>query len=628
MTRQRKVNRQINDAGVRIGSGVALQVVGGSRQGSQKNSDTSRAGAGSVKGRERHKSGAKVIPLPRGRRSQRPRPLDRRTVQKAVGRGRLRLVAAVVAVACLSLGLRAAQLSAANDERYQQTFGPEERTGVATGDVPERGSITSADGQRVATSLKADKVVATPYLIEDQEGAAKALAKVLGSEVGDATEIKKKLAGKQDGGDPGGYSVVATRVEPEKAREVQELRLPGISVEPEEVRVYPDGSLASQLIGHLGTDKAYGGVEASYDEALKGGQEVTLTLDTAVQHELEGALAEAMKKYEGKSALGLVMRVEDGAIVALANTPGYDNNRFEKSSAETQRNRVLTDPYEPGSTFKAFTMAAAFEEGAVTEENMFIVPDSIVVADRVIHDSEEHPTEVLTPKGILEHSSNVGTIQVAQLLGGQRLSKYLKDFEFGEGTGVDLWGEDLGRVPPYEEWSGSSIGNIPVGQGLTVTPMQLAAGYAALANGGVEVTPYVARTAAPTEPGRRVISKRTSAIVRKMLQGVVDEGTGHLARIPGYTVAGKTGTAQKVDPETGLYGDEYVTSFIGFAPAENPEYLALIAVDEPQVEIWGEVVCAPAFQKVMSFTLGRFNVAPDRRAPDAPATAMAEGDTR
>jgi cell division protein FtsI (penicillin-binding protein 3) len=628
MTRQRKVNRPISDHPVPIGYSVALQVVGDSRRGSWKNSAGGRAGAGSVKGRKRHTSGAKVVPLPRGRRSQRPRPLDRRTVQKAVGRGRLRLVVAVVAVACLSLGLRAAQLSAANDERYQQTFVPEGQTEAVTGDVPGRGPIMSADGQRVATSLEADKVVATPYLIEDQEAAAKALAKVLGSEVGDATEIKKKLVGKKDGGDPSGYSVVATGVEPEKAREVKELRLPGVSVEPEEVRVYPDGSLASQLIGHLGTDKAYGGVEARYDEALKGGQEVTLTLDTAVQNELEGALAVAMKKYDGKSALGLVMRVEDGAIVALANTPGYDNNRFEKSSEKTQRNRVLTDPYEPGSTFKPFTMAAAFEEGAVAEENMFIVPDSIVVADRVIHDSEEHATEVLTPKGILEHSSNVGTIQVAQLLGGQRLSKYLKDFEFGEGTGVDLWGEDPGRVPPYEEWSGSSIGNIPVGQGLTVTSMQLAAGYAALANGGVEVTPYVARTAAPAEPGPRVISKRTSSIVRKMLQSVVDEGTGHLAQIPGYSVGGKTGTAQKVDPETGLYGDEYVTSFIGFAPAENPEYLALIAVDEPQVEIWGEVVAAPAFQKVMSFTLGHFNVAPDRRVPDAPVTAMAVGEIR
>jgi cell division protein FtsI/penicillin-binding protein 2 len=158
--------------------------------------------------------------------------------------------------------------------------------------------------------------------------------------------------------------------------------------------------------------------------------------------------------------------------------------------------------------------------------------------------------------------------------------------------------------------------------------MQLATGYAALANGGVEVTPYVAKTAAPTEPGRRVISKKASSIVRKMLQSVVDQGTGRLAQIPGYTVAGKTGTAQKVDPETGLYGDEYVTSFIGFAPVENPEYLTLIAVDEPQVEIWGEVVAAPAFQKVMSFTLGHFNVAPDRRAPDAHASAMAEDETR
>jgi cell division protein FtsI (penicillin-binding protein 3) len=628
MTRQRRVKRPTNDAPGPIGSGVALQVVGGSRQGRRRNSAGDWVGAGSVKGRERHKSGAKVIPLPRGRRSRRPSSLDRRSVQKAVGRGRLRLVVAAVVVVCLSLGLRAAQLSAVNDERYQTTLPSEGRTGAVTGDVPGRGPILSADGQRVATSLEADKVVATPYLVEDQEATAKALAKVLGSEAGDADEIKKKLVGKNDGGDLGGYNIVATKVEPEKAREVKELRLPGVSVEPDEARVYPGGSLASQLIGHLGTDKAYGGVEAHYDEVLKGGQEVTLTLDTAVQQELEGALAEAMKKYEGKSALGLVMRVEDGAIVALSNTPGYDNNRFEKSPEQTQRNRVLTDPYEPGSTFKPFTMAAAFEEGAVTEENTFIVPDSIAVADRVIHDSEEHETEVLTPKGILEHSSNVGTIQVAQLLGGERLSKYLKGFEFGEGTGVDLWGEDPGRVPPYEEWSGSSIGNIPVGQGLTVTSMQLAAAYAALANGGVTVTPYVAKTAAPTEPGRRVISKRTSSIVRKMLQSVVDEGTGHLAQIPGYTVAGKTGTAQKVDPETGLYGDEYVTSFIGFAPAENPEYLALIAVDEPQLEIWGEVVAAPAFQKVMSFTLGHFNVAPHRSVPGAPASVMAEGETR
>jgi cell division protein FtsI (penicillin-binding protein 3) len=272
-------------------------------------------------------------------------------------------------------------------------------------------------------------------------------------------------------------------------------------------------------------------------------------------------------------------------------------------------------------------VAAALEEGAITKDSTFVVPDSIAVADRVIHDSEEHPTETLNATGILQHSRNVGTIQIAQRLGGERLSEHLRSFGFGEGTGADLWGEDAGRVPPYDEWSGTSIGNIPIGQGLTVTPMQLAAGYAALANGGLQITPYVAQTSAPDGPGQRVISEKTSSIVRGMLQSVVDEGTGHLAQIPGYTVAGKTGTAQKVDPDTGLYGDEYVTSFIGFAPAENPEYLTLIVVDEPQGEIWGEVTSAPAFQKVMSFTLGYFDVLPDRRGPDPASAPAAQGGT-
>jgi cell division protein FtsI (penicillin-binding protein 3) len=175
-----------------------------------------------------------------------------------------------------------------------------------------------------------------------------------------------------------------------------------------------------------------------------------------------------------------------------------------------------------------------------------------------------------------------------------------------------VWGEDPGIVPAYEDWSGSTIGNIPMGQGLTVTPLQLAAGYAAIANGGQKITPHVAEQTSPPAPGHRVISEETSAIVRGMLQGVVDEGSGHFAQFPGYTVAGKTGTSQKVDPETKTYGDEYVASFIGFAPATDPEYVTLIAVDEPERTYWGEVASAPAFRKVMSFTLSYFNVPPDR----------------
>ena len=596
----------------------------GSRRGSRNGTRGSASRSAPTRDRERRKaSKARVIQFPQGRRPRRSKLPTRRKVGSAGGRGRLRLILGVVVVVCVSLSLegRAVQLSVVKDDRYQafttEAYA-EERSGAATSsERTGRGSIVSADGRYLAMSLDTAKVIATPYQVEEPEEAAEALSEVLGEDAGTATEIEEKLVEKNDEDGPSGYSVVAEDVEPETAREVKKLGLSGISTAPDERRVYPNGALASQLVGYLGTDKAYGGVEARYDDLLESGKEVRLTLDTAVQQELEGALLQTAEEYEGKSALGLVMRVEDGAVVALAHTPGYDNNEFGEASEEAKRSRVLTDPHEPGSTFKAFTMAAAIEEKAVNEESTFVVADSIPVADVLIHDSEPHETKVMNTRNILEHSSNVGTIQVAQLLGGERLVEHIERFGFGEGTGVDLWGEDPGRVPPFEEWSGSSIGNIPVGQGLSATPLQLAAGYVSLANGGLKVTPHVAEQAAPDEPGRRVISKETSSIVRGMLQSVVDEGTGHLAQIPGYTVAGKTGTAQKVDPETGLYGNEYVTSFIGFAPAEDPKYLALIVVDEPQKDLFGEVVAAPAFQDVMGFTLGYFNVPLNRESTKA-----------
>jgi cell division protein FtsI/penicillin-binding protein 2 len=256
-------------------------------------------------------------------------------------------------------------------------------------------------------------------------------------------------------------------------------------------------------------------------------------------------------------------------------------------------------------------MAAALEENAITPESTFTIPDRIQVADRRIHDSEPHETEIMNPQEILEKSSNVGTIQVAQQLGGEGLEEYIRRFGFGEPTGIDLWGEDPGIVPAYEDWSGSSIGNIPIGQGITATPLQLVTGYAALINGGTRVTPHVLEQEGEPEPGHRVISRKTSDIVRGMLQNVVANGSGHLAQIPGYTVGGKTGTSQKVDPETGAYAYRHISSFIGFAPASDPEYLTLIIADEPQTTFWGEVVAAPAAKKVLKFTLGYFNVPPD-----------------
>ena len=571
----------------------------------------------------RKSSGGKVIPLrgqgrPGGAKrgatgTRRPSSIGPEA-RTAVGHRRLWMVAAVFAVTGFLLGGRAVHISLTDDENYR-AFADEQAGGTTQVAAPTRGSIVSADGRELATSLEVARVIATPYQIEDPRATARELHAVLSKET-DTTEkeIKASLLRRGADGQLSGYSVIATGVEPETAAKAQALGIEGITTAPDTMRVYPDGSLASQLLGHQGDyGEPFGGVEASYDDTLKRGRDVDLTVDSAVQQELQNALAKAVEKSKAKSAVGVVMRVDDGSILALANTPAYDNNDFGDTPPEYQRDRVLTDPYEPGSTFKAFTVASALEDGAVTPEDKFVVPDHMTVADHVINDSQPHETKILTPAGVLEHSSNVGATKIALELGGRKLYNYMLAFGFGKPTGVDLWGEDLGLVPAYKDWSGISIGNIPFGQGFTVTPLQLVSGYATLVNGGRRVTPHITEQETSQGQGPRVISKKTSAIVRGMLQGVVDDGSGHFAQISGYSVAGKTGTSQIVDPKTGTYGDQYVASFIGFAPATDPEYVMLVAVDDPQTSYWGELVAVPAFRHVMSFTLGYFNVPPDRR---------------
>ena len=528
----------------------------------------------------------------------------------AVGYGRLRIVAALFLVIGLLLGGRAVHIGVTDGDRYGAYASELAAEHVAAAGAT-RGSIVSADGRELAKSLETATVVATPYLIEDPQSAARQLENVLGPAVGlEEKEISASLSARDASGELSGYSEVASDVPPEAAGKVEDLGLAGIATSPDTSRVYPEGALASQLTGYQGEfGDTFGGVEARQDQNLGAGEDVRLTVDTAVQQQLEDALGRTVERHEAKSAVGVMMRVEDGAIVALANSPGYDNNDFGEASPESQRDRVITDPYEPGSTFKAFTVASALEAGAVSTESTYVVPDRIAVADRVIHDSRHHETKIMKPADVIRESSNVGAIQIAQALGGERLHDAILRFGFGERTGIDLWGEDPGVVPAYEDWSGSSIGNIPIGQGLTVTPLQLVAGYAALANGGTLVTPHVAER--EVEPGPRVISEETSDIVGTMLQGVVAEGSGQLAQIPGYTVAGKTGTSQKVDPETGTYTTEYVSSFVGFVPASDPEFVMLVAVDEPQTTYWGERTAAPVFNDVMGFALGYYNVPPD-----------------
>src|SRR5215211_1371130 len=579
-----------------------------------------------TKKRGRRATGGKVIPLFRQRRNsgakrgatRTSRPSSGGAARANVGHRRLWMVAAVFVMTGLLLGGRAVHISLTEDQNYR-AFADEQVVGQTPVTAPTRGSIRSADGRELATSLQVARVIATPYQIQDDDATARRLATILGEETGTTEkEIRAALSRRDAVGHLTGYSVIATGIKPETAARVESKGIEGITTVPDTRRVYPDGTVASQLLGHQGDyGKPFGGVEASYDDTLKRGQDVELTVDSAVQQELQKALGKAVDESKDKSAVGVVMRVDDGSIVALANTPSYDNNEFGEVPAEDQRDRVLTDPYEPGSTFKAFTVASALEEGAITPKDKFVVPDHLTVAGQVINDSQPHETEVLTPGGVLEHSSNVGATKIAQELGGKQFYSFMRAFGFGKPTGVDLWCEDLGIVPAYKDWSGISIGNIPFGQGFTVTPLQLVSGYATLVNGGRRVTPHVTEQEPSPKQGPKVISSKTSAIVRGMLQGVVDDGSGHFAQISGYTVAGKTGTSQKVDPKTGTYGDEYVASFIGFAPATNPKYVMLVAVDEPQTSYWGELVAVPAFREVMTFTLGYFNVPPDRRGFEA-----------
>lgn len=521
------------------------------------------------------------------------------------------MVALAVALVGLLLVGRAGYLSFAEGERFD-ALAVESGGGASGAALQDRGDILSADGRELATSLDAAKVVATPYLIRTPERAAERISEAMGSATGYSTgEIEDLLSARDEDGDLLGYSIIGEEVDPDVARRVDALNIAGLTAIPDGVRAYPEDEVGSQVVGNVNDyGEPFGGVEASYDKPLRSGEDVSLTINSAVQSQLETSIKDAAERYSARSAMGLVMRVDDGEIVGLANVPSYDNNHFSEASPEEQRNRVLTDPYEPGSTFKAFTMSGAFEEGVIEQDDEFTVPDHITVAGTVINDSMPHETETMTPREILQESSNVGTIKIARKLGGENLEDTARRFGFGTPTGVDLPAEGNGIVPPYETWSGTSIGNIPIGQGLTATPLQLARGYAAIANGGYLVRPHVAQGFSGEVRGERVISKQTSDIVSDMLKGVVERGTGILAQIPGYSVAGKTGTTQKVDPETGTYTTRYISSFVGFAPASDPKYLTLIIVDEPS-KPWGEVVAAPAFKKTMRFTLGYYNVPPD-----------------
>jgi cell division protein FtsI (penicillin-binding protein 3) len=337
------------------------------------------------------------------------------------------------------------------------------------------------------------------------------------------------------------------------------------------------------------------------------GEDIQLTLDPVIQQEAEHALAEVGETYAPKGATAIVMDPRDSQILAMANWPPVDPNDLSSASSEDLLNKATGFTYEPGSTFKAFTVGASLEEKLVTPETAFTLAPSIQVADRVIEDAEARPTETMTVAQILAQSSNVGAVTIGLELGAEKFSRWIERFGFGQPTGVEFPAEEQGLVPSLDEYSGSTMGNLPIGQGLAVTPIQMMAGYAAIANGGTLKRPQLIERIGDREihepKGRRVISPAVASQVSEMLEGVLAAGgTASEVSVPGYTLAGKTGTAEVA--ENGTYSEtKYIASFIGFAPAQNPQFLAAVIVDEPQGEIYGGSVAAPAFGRIAAFAL-------------------------
>ena len=500
---------------------------------------------------------------------------------------------------------------------------------------PPRGTITDRNGVALAVSQPAQDISADPYLIANPLLASERLAPLLARP---QPRLLSELSRRT------GFVYLARAVPEAQARAALALKIPGLSGTPVMRRVYPRGTLAAQVLGAVGTEGAgLAGLEYAQNKLLGGhvgqrrvvsdaigqpvsinevhaevpGTAVSLTLDANIQEQTERVLSAVGSVFSPKDATAIVMDPRSGAILAMANWPSANPNDPAANTPQSMENRAVSFDYEPGSTFKAVTVAGALQDGVITPETPFNIPDQIRVADRVIHDDTEHAEETLSTAAILAQSSNVGAIKIGMLEGPERFAGWVSRFGFGAVTGAGLASEEIGAVLPVSRYSGSSMGNLPIGQGQLVTPLQMATAYSAIANGGILPRPQIIHAIGsqvqPAPAGRRVISEATAASLRRMLEGVLAPGgTASEVSIPGYQLAGKTGTANKVDPATHEYSKtKFVASFMGFAPATDPKLLCAVIVDEPQSgSIFGGAVAAPAFGQIMSFALPYLRIPP------------------
>ena len=498
---------------------------------------------------------------------------------------------------------------------------------------PRRGTIYDANLKPQAVNISIDSLYAAPNEIPDpdKELIIKQLTTILDT---DYSFLKDKLYREK------AFVWLARKITPGQTQAIKKLNIKGLGFIKETKRCYPNGYLASHLIGFAGLDNVgLEGVELLYDKSLKGeggfafflrdarqkrldlyenmvapkdGYDLILTIDEVIQYIAEREIDKVYRAYRAKSASIIVMDPHTGAILALAKRPTFDLNEYAKVARTQIHNVAICDLFEPGSVFKIVTASAALEEKKVVEEDKFFCENgSYKVATHILHDHTPHGW--LTFREVITESSNIGTTKVAQILGSQTLYRYVRLFGFGEKLGIDLPGEISGSIKEPRLWSKVSIGAIPIGQEVGVTALQLVSAVSVIANGGQLMKPYLVReirdkygeTIKAISPQliRKVISVDTASRMKKILTGVVEEGTGKLAKVPGFAVAGKTGTAQKLEPNGTYSHDKFIASFIGFAPVEDPAISIVVTVDEPRPYYFGGVVAAPVFKNVVSDTL-------------------------
>jgi cell division protein FtsI (penicillin-binding protein 3) len=482
-------------------------------------------------------------------------------------------------------------------------------------------------------------------MVLDPVGTANAIAGITGADV--ATLIPE-LSGDRK------FNYVLKKITPEQWTKIKELKLPGIFSEKTTKRIYPSNTLASSTIGFIGgEDKGLAGLEYGFENELAGSQgEVTveisaggrplpsgiasekkpvpgmgirLTIDRDLQFVAEQALATRVEYAQADSGTLVAISPKTGKILALANYPTFDSNKPGEAAEGVTVNHALVDAYEPGSTAKVMTMAGLLNEGVSSPTTPFTIPPVLKRSGKTFHDHEPHPTLKLTMTGVLAKSSNIGTIQAAELMGAEKFDSYLRKFGVAQATGMQFPGESKGRLPKLEKWSGTSFPTFAFGQGYMVTAVQIASMYATIANDGVRINPsliegYVmpnGQYQAAAEPERtEVISVAAAKTLREMMETVVsDEGTAPLAGIPGYRVAGKTGTSQVVDPNCKCYSRDVIASFIGMAPAEDPEIVVAVAIHHPRNGRYGGMLAGPVFKEVAQYSLQQLNIPPSNGKP-------------